>query len=244
MFAQKKMQAAIILATGLLCLPTFADAPGEAFHVAYQDISREVLRRTIGILTINSRARQESTLQTYSGEAGQLVPAALLQIAQTTPISNFGYHPPHDSGSFENYRYPIVEKAGSHVKFVYNPVKNLSAWIDLAETEKHFSTSVTMLHDLNALRPFFIDIFHFTENRKRKFYRHPGKPDDFFIVEESRIPYGLLKVMDMREGYLQLGKPHFNDSTFEIESIEPVGWIRMRDDSGQITFWVRDEDLC
>lgn len=244
MFAHKKMQVAFVLATVSLSLPTFADAPSEGYHVAYKDISKEVLRNTIGILTINSRAGKEATLQTYAREAGQYVPAALLEAADTTPISSFGYHPPVDSGTIENYRYPIIEATDSYVRIVYDPVKNLSGWINLIETGKRFSTSVTMLHDLEALKSFSIDIFSFTESGKRKFYKFPGTPDNHFLVEKSDISYWFLTVMDMRKGYLQLGKPRFNDSTLELEGVDPIGWIRIRDDQGLLTFWIMLVDMC
>lgn len=244
MFAHKKMQVAFVLATVSLSLPTFADAPSEGYHVAYKDISKEVLRNTIGILTINSRAGKEATLQTYAQKAGQYVPAALLKAADTIPISSFGYHPTIDSEAIGNYRYPIIERTDMYVRIVYDPVKNLSAWINLAEAEKHFSTYVTMLHDLETLKSFSIDIFSFTESGKRKFYKFPGKPNNYFIVEKSDTSYGSLTVMDMRKGYLQLGKPRFNDSTFELEDVDPIGWIRIRDDQGLLTFWIMLVDMC
>ncbi len=34
-----------------------------------------------------------------------------------------------------------------------------------------------MLHDLETLKSFFIDIFYFTESGKRKFYKSPGERD-------------------------------------------------------------------
>lgn len=137
MFAHKKMQVVMVFATGI-SLPAFADAPGEAYHVAYKDSAKKVWQNTIGILTINSRAGKQATLQTYAREAEQFAPAALLRAADTIRISSFGYHPPIDSGAIENYRYPIIERSDSYVRIVYNSVKNFSAWINLAEARDIF----------------------------------------------------------------------------------------------------------
>jgi len=245
MFARKKVPGAFILTSGFLfILPTFADAPSEKYHVAYRDISTEVLQNTIGILTINPGAKKGTSLRIYLRQADRFVPDSLLKVLETTPISNFGYHNPEGTSKIENYRYPIIEMIGRHARIVYDPVKNLSAWIDLDEMEKDFFTTVTLLNALNESLPYYVDIFCFTESSRRKIYKSPAKGAEYFIAAKSDRRYGLLKVMEIGEGFVKVGNPRFNSESFELEGVDPIGWMRIRDDQGRLTFWINDADGC
>jgi len=148
------------------------------------------------------------------------------------------------SKEIENYRYPIIETIAPHARIVYDPVKNLSAWIDLSETEKDFSTTVTLLNELNESQSFYVDIFCFTESGRRKIYKSPAKDAEYFIASKSDRRYELLKVMELGNGFLKLGKPRFKPDSLEMEGVDPIGWVRIRDDQGQLIFWIKYVDMC
>jgi len=242
MFNRRNMQAAFILSSVVFFIfPLFAEAPSEKYHVAYPSISKEVLQNAIGILTINPGEKMGDTLRTYLRQAHTFVPFTHLDVLKTTPVSCFGYHNPKE---IENYRYPIIEMIGQYARIVYDPVKNLSGWIDLNETKKDFSTTITLLNELNESLRYYIDIFYFTESGRRKIYKSPAKDAEHFIAAKSDRRYGFLKVMELGEGFVKLGKLRFNFESHELEGVDPIGWVRIRDDQGQLTFWIQDVDMC
>jgi len=244
MIGSGKMQMALMFVGGVLCLSAFAETPYEKYHVAYKKISREVLRNTVGILTISSGAQKGTTLRTYLWVADQFIPAAEIKVIETTPISSFGDHAASDSTSIAKYRYPIIETIDPYARIVYDPVNDRSAWINLDETKKLFSSvTVTRLNELSASLPLYVDIFCFTNSGRRKVYKSPRADDGYFIVARSEERYGRLKVMELGEGYLKLGQPRFNQTSFELEAVDPVGWIRIRDDQGQLTFWLKSVEV-
>jgi hypothetical protein len=108
--------------------------------------------------------------------ADRFVADSSMKVAETTPLSSFGYHGDATIKLEDSYRYPIIETVGSHARIVYDPVKNLSAWINLEETERDFHTKVTLINDLNALSKYYIDIYGFTKSGRRKIYKSPQSP--------------------------------------------------------------------
>lgn len=241
MFAHKRLHMILIFAISILSFPVFADAPTEKYHVTYTSIAKDVLKNTIGILTINSGTRGGTALRVYTRMADRFVADSSMKVEETTPLSSFGYHGDASIKLIENYRYPIIETIGSHARIVYDPVKSLSAWINLEETEHDFYTKVTLLSDLDALSKYYVDIHGFTKSGRRKIYESPEKDAQYAIVAKSST--SLLKVIEIGEEFVKLGKPRFNND-WQEEGIDPVGWIRIRDDEGKLTFWLTFFDNC
>jgi hypothetical protein len=52
-----------------------------------------------------------------------------------------------------------------------------------------------------------------------------------------------LKVIEIGEEFMKLGKPRFDNDSQEV-GMDQVGWIRIRDDEGCLTFWIKMVDLC
>ena len=233
----------ILIIIILHCTLLYADAPYEQYHVAYNDISKDVLKNTIGILTINSGVKKGMELKTYSKSEKKFIFDKILRVKETTPISNFGYHPPIDELHFENYRYPIVGKSGQYLQIVYDPKKNLKAWINIKEVKEKFFTSIVMLDSIKTPSPFFVDIFYLTKNGRRKLYKEPKNDADFIIISKNEPKYSMLKIIEQKNGFVKIGIVHINFETLG-ETIEPIGWIKIRDNQGMLTIWIMDIDLC
>jgi len=221
----------------------FADAPYEKYHVAYENISKDVLKNTIGILTINSGVKKGTELKTYSRIGKQFIYNTTLRIKETIPVSNFGYHPPIEELNIENYRYPIVAKFGEYLCIVYDPIKNSKTWINIEELEKNFYTSIVMLDNIETPSSFFVDIFYFTKNGRRRLYKEPKKNADFIIISKDKYGDSLLSIIAQKNEFVKIGVVTVNFDTYE-ESIKPLGWIRIRDDKGMLRLWIKYVDLC
>lgn len=236
----------IIIVSGislLFSLSLFADAPYEKYHVAYEDISKDVLKNTIGILTINSGIKKGTELKTYSRNENHFTYRTSLLVKETIPISNFGYHPPIDELNIENYRYPIVAKFDQYLCIVYDPIKNLTTWVNIKEIEENFSTSIVMVDSIKTPSLFFVNIFYFTKTGKRKLYQEPQNDAKFTIISKNESKYHLLKIIEQRKDFVKIGVVHVDFDTYK-ESIEPIGWVRIRDDQGRLMFWIADVDFC
>jgi len=225
--------------------PLFADAPYEKYHVTPESISKVVLRDTIGILTIVSGADKTSTeLNTYSRTIKSFTYSKKLKISETTPVSNFGYQDPQNppSSSIDTYRYPIVAKSGQYLCIVYDPIKNKRAWINIKETEANFHSSIVMLENIETPSSFFIDIFYLAKKEGVKLYKEPSKNAGFtLLIDEQK--YSLLRILEQKGNFIRIGIVKVGPDT-NPESVESIGWIRIRDEQNMLMIWVKDEDLC
>lgn len=227
----------------LFSLSLFADAPYEKYHVAYKDISKDVLKNTVGILTINSGIKKGTELKAYTRIEKQFSYNKTLKVKKTIPISNFGYHPPVDELCISNYRYPIVAKFEQYLCIVYDPIKNLKTWVNMKEVEENFYTSTVMVDSIKIPSSFFVDIFYFTKSGKRKLYKEPRNDAKYIIISKNESKYGLLKIIGQKKDFVKIGIVHVDFDTYE-ESIEPIGWVKIRDGQGRLMFWIKYVDLC
>jgi hypothetical protein len=232
----------LIVVNLLYSLSLFADAPYEKYHVAYNDISKDVLKSTIGILNINSIVKKVMKLKTYSRDGKRFIYNKTLKVKKTTPISNYGSHPPVDKWRISNYRYPILAKIEQYLCIVYDPIKNLKTWVNIKEIEENFYTSIMMSDSMKTPDSFFVDIFCFTNSRKRKIYKEPRNDADFIILTKYKFKYLLLKIIEQRNGFIKVGSFHLDHNTDKI-TIEPLGWVRIRNDQDMLMIWINDVDL-
>lgn len=227
----------------LYSLPSFADAPYEKYHVTCKEISKDVLKNTIGILTIYSGDNKGTQLRTYLRSGKQFTYNKSLEVKEETiPISAFGYHPPIDESCIGG-RYPIVEKSARYLRIVYNPIKNLEAWFSIDDLEENFYTSIIMLDKIDTSSRFFVNIFCFTQSGKRKLYKEPKEDANFIIILKDEHKHSLLKIMEQKNDFVRIGILHVDFSTNK-KSIEPIGWISIRDNRAMLTIWIEDADLC
>ncbi len=233
---------ALIIVSLLYSLSIFADAPYEKYHIAYKDISKDVLKSTIGILTVNSVVRKVVKLKTYSRDGKQFIYNKTLKIKETIPISNYGYHPPIDKWHISNYRYPILAKFEEYLCIVYDPIKNLKIWVNTKEIEENVYTSIVMSDSIKTPDSFFVDIFCFTNSGSRKVYKEPQNDADFIILAKYQFKYLLLKIIEQRNGFIKVGSFHLNHDT-DKKTIEPLGWVRIKDNQGMFMIWINNVDL-
>lgn len=235
----------IAVVISLLCSqPLFADGPYETYHVAIDDISKDVLKNSIGILTINAGIKKGMELKTFVRDEEQFTYVKNLKVrGETTPISNFGLRPPIDTSYISNYRYPIVGKVNHYLCIVYDPKRNIKAWVNKNAIEENFSgVSVIIIDSLKTPSSFFVDIFYFTKSGRRKLYQESKNDADFIVISKDEHKYSLLRIIEQKNGFVRIGIAYVDYSAGQ-ESIEPIGWIRIRNNQGMLMIWVKYVDL-
>ncbi len=245
----------IIVAIGLLNpLSSFADTLSgywERYHVKSTNICKEVLRNTIGILTINSGVKKGSELKIYSKSKEDFIYERILKVRKTIPVSNFGYYDsdyvsyPVDTTriDIENYRYPIIND--SHYPFMnimYDPIKKLKAWVNLEEVQKDFYIDIIKLDSIPIPTPFFVDIFCLTQEGKRKIYKGSKEDSNFYYIFEDQ--HREFRIIEQKGDFIRLEELiHFEPNEPPEETFESIGWIKIRDSDGLLTIWIRLVDL-
>ncbi len=211
----------------------------EHYHIKHTQISSEVLKDTIGIITIVSRTKEPVYLRTYNYSGENFTESRKIHIFKNTvPLSHFG-HPRRDKSLFvENYRYPVVETNKDYLYIVTNPIKNTRAWVNIKNIKSDYYVSLMMFDDITIPNSFFIDVFCFISSPGRKVYTEPALNSDTFIIFGRQSKYSALAVIDQRNGFLKIASviPGKSES-------EPLGWVRIRDDSGMLTLWIKFVDF-
>ena len=228
-----------LLGSGLL----FADAPYEEYHVAYKDISKDVLKNTIGILTINSGVKEGTNLKTYLISGNKFTFNKILKVKETIPVSNFGYHSGIEELDIDNYRYPVVSQSDNYLCIVYDPKKNSQAWIDTEEAKQDFYFDLVMIDSMPTPFELFVDVFNFTEDGKREIYTEPKKDAPGITISKELFEQSLLKVTDQKNGFIKIEGPAFVSHDIGKGHIELSGWIRIRDDEGNLIIWIKNVDV-
>jgi hypothetical protein len=238
----KRRTIRIILISVIILIqfqPLLADAPYEKYHLFYQEISKDVLRKTIGILTISSGIKKGTELKTYSKSGNKYIFDKIIKPKETIPISNFGYHPSFHEPYIENYRYPIVFRSDPFLCIVYDPKKNLKTWVNLEEVGRDFYILRVFLDSLSISEDLFVDVFYFTGSVKRKVYKEPENGADFSVISEDEHKYSAFKVIEQKDGFIKIGIFRWDADPLKEEPVEPIGWIKIRDDKGYVTVWVK-----
>jgi hypothetical protein len=246
MMTAKTFRYAVALITLIILHPltTWADGPTEQYHVPRGKVIKEILKKTVGILTIRSGKKNGTELKTYKRipqkvGADQFQNDGKLAVAtDTRPVSNFGYQTPDNEHQIENYRYPITAKSGKFVRIVYDSLGKSEAWVNLDEVEKDFEIKALMLKRIKAPSPFYVDIFYFSATGVRKLYSKPSRDPEYSLIREKDHKYSELTIIDQKGEFVKVGA-----SDGDEKSIKPLGWIRIRDDHGALTIWIEDVHL-
>jgi hypothetical protein len=233
----------VSIASVILISSLFSEIPYEFYRVKYNEISRDVLKNTIGILTINSGTLGGTELRGYSRAGNRFSYDTTIKVEETIPISNFDYQPRlREMSGVGNYRYPIVGAFEKFMCITYDPKKNLRTWISLKETEEKFEVNIVMLDSMLKSKDYYLDIFYSTESGRKKVYNEPKMGVRFHIISKDK--YSLIVLLGQKNGFLRIGYVKSGIGIDEQKVVESPGWIRIRDDKGLLTIWIKYVDLC
>lgn len=240
----------------LLLIPLnllFADGPWEKFHIPLADISKEVLRDAIGILTIHQGVKKGGTeFKVIKLLNSSFIYTDTLLVKETYPISNFGYQRREGVKSspgslFEvisNYRYPIVERRDGHLMVVTDPIKNTRVWLSEKDLQQDYYLSVVLFDDVMTFKSCtscFIEISHFTSEEERKVYSRPDSNSEWTLLHKNELR-GAIKLSEISGNFINIAKPivkEIESHYFYSDELEEIGWIQLRDEDGLLTIWIK-----
>ncbi len=234
------LTASIIATCYVLVL---GEGPMEHFHVGLEELGPDVLKHTVGILTLNAGVKGGKEWQTYIRQGGKFVPDRILNlVAATKPVSHFGLS---SVEGVENFRYPIVSRQDRFYCVVYDPIADSRAWVNFDELEKHFYCNEVEIETSSSPRLGLgsINIFCFTQSGRRKLYTQPDEQAAFSIVAKGEGHYSGLIGLEQTGNFLKVGRALANEDG-ETERMEELGWIKIRDEAGRLTFWLEMFDDC
>ena len=247
----------------LFGVPAFPDAPVEKFYVSYSEIDEAVLKKTIGVLTIvipNTRPDEYEKkcfvkhnvspfkgLKKYKKESGSFIFNGTLNYQELKPVSGWEW------GFTEIMRFPVYEKHKNYLLIVYDPIKSLTAWINLETIpDKSSFYGIDELYfkgNFKKYREKTIDIFSFMSSKSRKLYKQPSEDADSIIIPQSSSFKKLLDpgfatvsgycyffIMEIKNGFILIGIDEY-DKYKKRNYYKPVGWIKIRDSKNRFTIW-------
>jgi hypothetical protein len=220
-----------------LAMPVRADAPVERYHVEADQIAPRVLEDAIGVLSLNAGVKGGRFLTRFRHEAAAWVVRDTLDLLrETTPVSNFGYDLPPDRRSVSNFRYPVVAVDSSYVEVVIDPVKDERAWLSTGEIERRFYHGLVRFDGPGPMKGGWgLDLLHLGDDENRMLYAVPDSQAARKSLRTAGKP--LWKALLVENGYVQIGVDRCNG-----EPVEPIGWLRVRDDAGRLWIWVKMVD--
>lgn len=219
----------------------FADSPEEVYQTAYKDIKPSVMRDTIGVLTINANWGWEPAFHVDDVQ----IPLCEKNIASftdngtislqknTTCLTSYGY------GGTGSFRFPLIADTDNHCCIVVDPKTDKRIWIN----KKKLSESLENGFELQlfaSLKNTQVDLFYFTDSKKKKLYVSPAKDSAFTVIDEKTHP--VLIAAETKNGFVRLVVP--NEDPESQEEPKSVGWARIRDNEGLMTIWLIVSEGC
>ncbi len=233
---------------GILLFPEvlLSDQAYEKFHVPYSDGLAPVLKKTTGVLTINSYPegmKRGTELRIYAKKGKSFSYLRTLKVfEETIPVSNCGYESWVERRIIQYFRYPIIDRSGKFLRICYNPVRFLEGWVDLEEVQQEFETSIINLDSIQTPSSFFIDIFHFSPEGRCKVYSRLDANSDFTLLSKDNPKYFVFRILELKGEYAKIAAVLGMGNGEEPR--ETLGWIRLRDKRGALAIWIMCADLC
>ncbi|MBU1109039.1 MAG: hypothetical protein KKB51_20335 [Candidatus Riflebacteria bacterium] len=225
----------------LLSAITFADSPVEKYNFTLKDIIPSVMRDTIGVITINANFGWEPDYHVDDVEiplcenaSGSFTDAGNISLQKDTrALTSYGY------GGTGSFRYPVTECTGDYCRIIIDPQTDKRVWIDKKKLAKNIENGFELTL-FDSMENVGVDLFFFTNSKKKKIYSEPAKNSSFVVIAESTYP--ALEAAETKNGFVRLV---ISDSNSESNSLKKtIGWARIRDNEGLISIWITDLDEC
>ncbi|MGE5693484.1 MAG: hypothetical protein ACM3YF_06875 [Candidatus Zixiibacteriota bacterium] len=231
----------LVNAEHLLC-----DQMYEKFLFPYSENLAPVLKKTVGIFTINSHpetVKKGTKLRIYVREGKEFIYSKTLKVfEETIPISSCGYQSWAERRIIQYFRYPITDRSGKFLQICYDQVQQLEAWVDLEEVGLEFETSIIKLDSIQTPSTFFVDIFHFSPGGRCKIYSRPNGHSGVKSLSKNNPKYFVFRILELKRGYAKIAAVLGMGNGEEPR--ETLGWIKLRDEHGVLLIWVMCADLC
>lgn len=217
-----------------------ANVPKEEFFINRKNLPKELLKKTIGILTISSGVKRSITVDIYNNDFFKIKTINLRD--NSKPISNFGYHPPEDT-LISSYRYVVIDENEKFLKIVYDHDNKTYSWVCKKQLDECFYSKIKYINNLKTNYGEFLSLFELTSAGHRKIYNLPTDDSDFEIINKKDCSNKLIKILYQKNEFLKIAIVN-EDCDNKIEIIKELGWVKLRDDSGALNIWIVNKDVC
>ena len=218
-----------------------ADGPDEWIHIKPDNIPTDLLKKTIGIITLNSGIKGGTSLNVFDDNFKLLKRINLRD--NSKPISNFGYR--YDNGpSISNFRYPIIALNKSFVKVSLDFEDSTTYWLSLDEIYSNFYLDFKFFQALVTDSEEFVSLFTLTTLNERKAFKLPSDNSDFIIITRAEYETSLISIVSQEGDFIKIGLVIFNRDNYEIELVKELGWIKIHDENGTLNIWIISKDFC
>jgi hypothetical protein len=243
---RKPLLLAFVVGSLLSPQHSFCEEPYEKFLLPYSESLAPVLKKTVGIFTVNSHPetlKKGTELRIYVRKGKKFSYSKTLKVfAETIPISSCSYKSWEERGIIQYFRYPITGRSGRFLRICYDPVGHLEGWVDPEEVQQEFETSIINLDSIQTPSTFFIDIFHFSPGERCKIYSRPNGGSDVKTLSKYNPKYFVFRILELRGNYAKIAAVLGMGNGEEPR--ETLGWIKLRDEGGVWLIWVMCADLC
>lgn len=239
------MKSQTIFLLGLFMLffaaAIFADSPFENYQTAYKDIKPSVMRDTIGVLTINANWGWEPEFHVDDVQIplcekniASFTDSGTISLQKNTAwLTSYGY------SGIGSYRFPLIADTDNHCCIVVDPKGDKRIWINKKKLSESLENGFE-LQLFDSLKNAQVDLFYFTDSKKKKLYNSPAKDSTFTVIDEKTHP--VLIAAETKNGFVRLVVP--NDDPESQAEPKSVGWARIRDNEGLMTIWLIVSDQC
>lgn len=225
----------------LVSAVAFADSPVENYNFTCSEIPATVLHDTIGVITINASWSWEPSyhvddvqLQLCENTSDGFINSGTISLQKETRcLTSYGY------SGIGSYRYPVIVDTDNYCCIIIDPKLDKRVWIDKKELAKT-SENAYEVSLFDSLKNVQVDLFFFTNSKKKKIYVNPSKDSPFTVIDEKT--YGILEVAETKDGFVRL--VIFDSDPANKSGVKSVGWARVRDNDGLLSIWVIDADEC
>ncbi len=236
------MEIRLILFTLFLFMHStvYSNVPDEKFFISKNNLPKELLKKTIGIITVSSGIKRNVTVDLFNDN---FIKTGKINLRDNSlPVSNFGYHPPDDT-LISNFRYLITDENENFLKVVYDHNHQKHAWVSKIQLSKNFYSKIKYTDDLKTDYGEFVSLFELLSTDYRKVYNQPDKDSDFEFIREKDCSGKQVKILEQKGEFLKMAIVN-EDCDNTIEIIKELGWIKIKDETGALSVWIVNIDLC
>ncbi|MEW6607029.1 MAG: hypothetical protein AB1414_06185 [bacterium] len=258
----KKQLGWLIVFLILLISPAFAEAPGEVMFI--KSNAPKIWQKAIGILF---QYQGDTSLIVFSNPYGKspvILESYSPEDTNICPLSVFGYL----SGSMTETtrKFPLLAVKNGYAKIIYNVNSGVLGWVKIKGKDR----GVILFSETTALNGTDIIYLGAITQKNSHFVKYFNKPNGKVIYVKKILPFFPEDVIRKNVGnfpgenfwgrnyywipadilnlgtlikivgdWAQIGD--FNYNTYETI---PKGWVRIRDNKGNLLIWFIDVDRC
>ena len=226
----------------------FADGPSESQNIEYGDIAEFILKNSQGILSVEIASLERNRIATYTLVGNKMQPSDSISVFETLPISNYGYpfsysNPPKGL-IYSVFRYPIIEKLEEYIRIVSQCRTGETLWVKTSDIKPLHRAMIILFEELPTENVRYYFDLRFNPREYVRIYESPSLeseykdiPQHFYISSKTWFR------IDKQVGEFIHVFSQWSECGARGPAVD-IGWLPIRDKSGNLNFWIYDFNDC